>query len=408
LTKLRIILLTQYFPPEIGAPQTRLALLARLLTARGHQVTVLTAMPNYPKGQLYPGYGGLFRRAKVDGVEIIRSYIYPSQKASFLPRMGNYFSFVLSSALVGSFSLKRADYLIVESPPLFLGMAAYWLSRLKRTRLVFNVADPWPEKLANMGILRPESLIYRLSARLEAFCYKKAWLVTAQEKGVARQIQRDFPRTRTYFFSNGADTAVFGPDRATPEARRLLAGKAAYLAVFAGSHNLIQGLDYILDAAEILQGQLDLQFAFVGEGPEKARLVEQANRRGLKNVSFFEARPVSEIPPLLAAADILLAPLKKDIPHVVHVKMYEAMATGRPVILIANPASDAAAILSEHQAGLTVEPGNIPALVEALKTLCANAELRRTSGENGRRTAEAQFDRVKLTGCFIDYLEENR
>src|SRR3954467_4202202 len=103
---MRITLLTQYYPPETGAPQTRLALFARRLTERGHQVTVLTAMPNYPKGQIYPGYSGLFRREKIEGVEVIRTYIYPSQKASFLPRMGNYFSFVISSALVGSFTLK--------------------------------------------------------------------------------------------------------------------------------------------------------------------------------------------------------------------------------------------------------------------------------------------------------------
>ncbi len=404
---MRITLLTQYYPPEVGAPQTRLALLAQILTERGHHVTVLTAMPNYPKGRIYPGYGGLFRREKIDGVEVIRSFIYPSQKTSFIPRMSNYFSFVLSSALVGCLVLKRADYLIVESPPLFLGLSAYWLSRLRRTRLVFNVADPWPEKLANMGILSPDSFSYRLSARLEAFCYKKSWLVTAQEKGVASHIQASFPNTQIYFFSNGADTSVFGPDRATPDARRLLGGEAQYLAVFAGSHNLIQGLDYILDAAEALKGQLNLQFAFVGEGPEKAALVEQAQRRGLKNVSFFEARPIAEIPPLLASADFLLAPLKKEIPHVVHVKMYEAMASGRPVILVANPQGHAATILSENQAGLTVEPGNIPALVAAITRLCADPELRRRLGENGRRTAEAQFDRVKLTGRLIDFLNEH-
>lgn len=404
---MKITLLTQYYPPETGAPQTRLALLARRLTERGHRVTVLTAMPNYPKGKIYPGYGGLFRREKSEGVEVVRTYIYPSQKASFLPRMGNYFSFVVSSALVGSVVLKRDDYLIVESPPLFLGLSAYWLSRLKQSRLVFNVADPWPEKLANMGILRPESLLYRASARLAAFLYKKSWLVSAQEKGVAAEIRQNFPNTRTYFFSNGADTSLFGPDKATPEGRQLLAGDAGNLAVFAGSHNLIQGLDAVLDAAERLKDQSDLRFAFVGEGPEKARLVEAAARRRLTNVRFFEARPVGEIPALLAAADFLLAPLKKDIPHVVHVKMYEALASGRPVVLIANPQGDAAGILRENEAGITVPPGDIEALVAAIVTFCADPEMRRRLGENGRRTAEEQFDRVKLTDRFVDFLEEH-
>jgi glycosyltransferase involved in cell wall biosynthesis len=402
---MRITLLTQYYPPETGAPQTRLALLARRLTARGHKVTVLTAMPNYPKGKIYPGYGGFFRRESSEGVKVIRTYIYPSQKASFLPRMGNYFSFVFSSALVGTFALKRADYLIVESPPLFLGLAGYWLSRLKRTRLVFNVADPWPEKLANMGILRPESLLYRVSARLAAFFYKKAWLVSAQEKGVTQEIRQNFPKARTYFFSNGADTSVFGPEKATPEARELLAGEAENLVVFAGSHNLIQGLDNVLDAAEMLKGRLNLRFAFIGEGPEKARLVAEVEHRQLTNVRFFEARPFAEVPPLLASADFLLAPLKKDIPHVVHVKMYEALASGRPVILIANPQGDAAAILRDNEAGVTVPPGDKEALAAAIATLCADPALRQRLGANGRRTAEDQFDRVKLTDRFIEYLE---
>jgi Glycosyl transferase 4-like domain len=136
---MHIIFLTQYYPPEIGAPQTRLSDLAVQFAQRGHSVTVLTAIPNYPTGKFYPGYAGLLRRERRDGVNIIRTCIYPTQRPNFLPRLANYFSFVFSSAFFGSFLLKSAHFLFVESPPLFLGLSGFWLSRLKNARMIFNL-----------------------------------------------------------------------------------------------------------------------------------------------------------------------------------------------------------------------------------------------------------------------------
>ena len=156
-----LTVLTQYYPPEIGAPQVRLSELAAHFVQRGHSVTVLTAMPNYPTGKIYPGYSGLLRREHRDGVSMIRTFIYPTQKTDFMPRLMNYFSFVLSSATLGSALLGRADYLLVESPPLFLGLSGFWLSRLKHARLIFNVSDLWPETAVRLGILQPGSLACR-------------------------------------------------------------------------------------------------------------------------------------------------------------------------------------------------------------------------------------------------------
>src|SRR5215471_1593192 len=141
---MRLTLLTQYYPPETGAPQARLSELASHFIRRGHSVTVLTAMPNYPKGKIYPGYRTPLKKEQLLGVNVIRSFIYPTQRANFVRRMANYLSFTLSSAIVGSFLLRRTDYLLVESPPLFLGLSAAWLSVLKRARLIFNVSDLWP------------------------------------------------------------------------------------------------------------------------------------------------------------------------------------------------------------------------------------------------------------------------
>ena len=191
---MRLAILTQYYPPETGAPQRRLSHLAGHFVRAGHSVNVLTAMPNYPQGQIFPGYGGLAQREERDGVDVIRTAIYPTQKTGFLPRLANYLSFVISSAAVGSFLMPRPDYLFVESPPLFLGLSGYWLSRLKSTRLIFNVADLWPETAVRLGVLREDSLAFRVSAWLERFCYRKSWLITGQSKSILENIAQRFPK----------------------------------------------------------------------------------------------------------------------------------------------------------------------------------------------------------------------
>jgi hypothetical protein len=176
--------------------------------------------------------------------------------------------------------------------------------------------------------------------------------------------------------------------------------------LYAGLHGLAQGLNQVLDAAEALKDEGGFRFVLVGDGPEKRQLVEEAQRRGLTNVRFDSARPAHEIPALLAAADILLVTLKAYIPGAVPSKLYEAMASGRPVILVAT--GEAADIVREHQAGIAVEPGDKQGLADALRILRADAELRRDLGESGRRAAEQHFDRAKISERFMHELEANR
>ncbi len=400
-------MLTQYYPPEVGAPQTRLALLVKQLVERGHQVTVLTAMPNYPQGKIHPGYGGFLKFESTGGVRIIRSFIYPSQKASFIFRMANYFSFVLSSALAGSFFLRKSDFLMVESPPLFLGLSAWWLTRLKRARLIFNVADPWPDKLVDMGVLKQASKLYQVSSSLATWFYRQSWLVSYQERGISGHIKPRAPAASIYFLSNGADTTQFSPANYDAGRRAELAGGAQFLAVFAGMYNLQQGLNYVLDVAELLKDNLDIRFALVGDGPLKQVLVADAVQRNLTNVTFLSALPSKEISQILATADLSLAPIKLALPSVVPVKMYEGLASGRPVVLMAALEGEAAKIIRENNCGIAVEPGDVEGMAAAIRRLCQDADLSREMGENGRRTAIEKFDRTVIADRFIDYLEEN-
>lgn len=395
---MHVIIHTQYYSPEIGAPQARLSALARGLTQLGHRVTVLTAMPSYPRGKVYPGYAGLLRRETQDGVHIIRTAVYATQKASLIPRMANYLSFVISSLVFGVFLLPKADFLFTESPPLFLGLAGYLLSRLKHARWIFNVSDLWPESAVHMGVVQP-GLALRLSYLLESFCYRKAWAVTGQSRSILEDINRRFPAVRTYHFSNSVDVEMFYPAYGI-HGKNGKNGKV--VAKYAGLHGLAQGLEQILTAASHLHPSANLEIILVGDGPEKKALVSKAQTLGLTNVHFVDPVPHSAMPEILAEADICLVPLKTYIPGAVPSKLYEAMACGKPVILIAQ--GEAAQIVEQNRAGIVAQPGDIPALVNAFQRMASDADLRLAMGQAGRLAAEAYFNKRRIIQQFVAFL----
>jgi len=400
---MHLAILTQYYRPEIGAPQARLSNLASHFVRRGHSVTVLTAMPNYPIGKVYDGYAGLLRREKLEGIDIVRTFIYPTTKTDFVRRLTNYFSFVITSSLVGTILLKKVDFLLVESPPLFLGLTGILLSRLKGARLIFNVSDLWPESAVRLGMIEEKSWSYRCSAWLEKLCYRSAWLVTGQSKGILASISERFPHCRTFHLSNGADISRYLPE--TFMASNDGEQKESFVLLYAGLHGLAQGLAQLLDAAEQLQDQKEFRFLLVGDGPEKKELVQRAQQRRIANVEFLDPRPAEEVPALLAAADVLLVPLGLDLPGAVPSKLYEAMASGRPVVLVAS--GEAAEIVREHHAGITIMPGELKELVAALRRLKAEPALRKEFGNNGRKAATLHYDRKKIADRFINHLEQN-
>lgn len=401
---MKFAILSQYYPPEIGAPQARLSELAVRVAAAGHDVSVLTAMPNYPTGRIYPGYGGLLKRERIAGVPVMRSVIYPTQSPARLPRLLNYFSFAASSLLAGPLLPSGLDALMVESPPLFLGPTGYLLSRLKRAKLIFNVSDLWPESAVRLGLLDSSSSAYRVAAAIESFCYQHAWVVSGQSKSIIADVQRRFPGVATYHLSNGADTRRFTPDLASVDVRRrLMGGRDGVLAVYAGLHGLAQGLDQIVGAASTMAADADLRFALVGDGPEKTTLQAHARQAGLESLSFFDAVPFADVPVLLASADIIIVALKTEILGAVPSKLYEAMATGRPVVLVAS--GEAADIVRDHGAGIAVPPGDRDGLVSALRRLREDPALRAEMGARGRAAAVAHFDRDRICARFVEFLQ---
>lgn len=398
---MHIVLHTQYYPPEIGAPQVRLSALARGFVQHGHRVTVLTAMPNYPRGVTYKGYSGqLLKVEDHDGVHVLRSWIYPTNSVSLLRRSLSYFSFMLSSFAVGLVHLKGVDIILTESPPLFLGVTGYLLSRFKHARWIFNVSDLWPESAVRLGLVHDGPLLW-LSYRLEAFCYHKAWCVTGQSRGILESIRARFPTVYTYHLPNGADTSLFTPNRRSPCLRDLVGN--GVIALYAGLHGLAQGLENVLLAAQQITDIPNFKIVFLGDGPVKGRLIEQANVLRLSNVQFLDPLPSNEMPDILASADFCIVPLGANLPGAVPSKLYEAMSAGRGVVLMAS--GEAAEIVERHGCGVVVSPGDVNGLADALRRLAMDANLRERLGMEGRRAALTYYDRPTIVEKFVKFLE---
>ncbi len=401
---MRFGILTQYYPPEVGAPQARLSGLAEGLVQRGHEVYVLTAMPNYPGGKIYPGYGGWLRREMIRGVHVVRVAIYPCSNLDFLPRLASCLSFMVTSILIGGWRLPGLDYLLTESPPLFLGLCGYLLSRWKRARWIFNVSDLWPESALRLGYLK-RGVLTEFASALERFCYQKAWMVSGQSKDIIQNITLRYPRVHTYHYSNGVDIKAFSPSR-HPGADRSLGSKDEVIVLYAGLHGLAQGLDQVLLVAQRLRGIQKLKFILIGDGPQKSALKQMVRELGLAHVQMMEAVAKEQLPDLIRSADICLISMKTYIPGAVPSKLYAAMGCGKPVLLIGE--GEAAAIVKACGSGLVVAPGDIQGIDDSLRFLIQHPELWEVMGRGGRLAVEQYFDREKIIEKFEKFLVSAR
>jgi glycosyltransferase involved in cell wall biosynthesis len=385
----------------MGAPQARLSDLAKRFAEHGHEVYVLTAMPNYPQGRIHSGYGGLLCREERDGVSIIRTYIYPTKSVGAVRRLTNYVSFVFSSLLFGIFLLPKVDFILTESPPLFLGISGWILSRLKGARWILNVSDLWVESLRSFGVFRKESLIDKLLTSMSLFLYHRAWLVTGQSEEIVSEMRKHLPPERVYHLSNGADVHSFHPKKRDEAIRQhyLRDGEVGF--VYAGLHGFFQGLDQIIAAADRLRSE-PVRFLFFGEGSEKDALVKMAKERQLTNVDFNAPIPRDRVATVLASLDVAVIPLKKEIRGSVPSKIYEAMASTMPILLVAD--GEARGIVERAGAGIAVRPGDIDGLTHSVLMLASQPEDRSRMGRAGRVAAENVYSRLKITEDFEAFL----
>jgi colanic acid biosynthesis glycosyl transferase WcaI len=395
-----ILFISPYYPPENGAASACVGETCTRLVKLGHQVTVLTTFPNYPTGIVLPEYSGrLFQEEMLDGVRVVRVWSWVSPSKSFWHRIRWYISFALLSPLFGGKAVGHPNIIIVQSPPLFDAIPVRLLAWWKRCPFIFMVSDPWPEQAVQLGVLRNRVLI-RLSEWLEWSTYQRASLVWVVAEWVRDfLIQRGLSPEHVFLLPNGVDTKKFRPlDK--QQARAELGWDNRFTVLYVGTHGVTHGLITILDAAEQMLDRDDIHFIFVGEGADKASLKAQAQERGLKNISFLDPVAHELVPTLLAAGDVCLAHVRKMTGGlgIIPIKMYEAMACARPVVL--GVVGDARRIAEEAGAAICVEPENASELASAIHLLYEHPESALLLGSRGRSYVEARFDYDHLTGVL--------
>jgi colanic acid biosynthesis glycosyl transferase WcaI len=405
---LKFVLLTQYYPPEVGGAQVFMSSLAAELTLQGHAVRVLTALPNYPTGRIFEGYRGrLFVRESRDGIPVFRSSVYPAQSARMLPRLANYFSFCLSSFLAFLW-IGKPDVIFVDSPPLFLALTALFLARLKGARWIMNISDLWPDAVADSGLVESGFLL-RSARRLERFLYRHADFVGTVTEGIGKILleKKGVPARKLLFLPIGVDTNLFRPrvaDRSLLESHNLV-DKSVF--IYAGTLGHAQGLPLLVEAADALRSREDIAVVFVGDGPVKSELRAMKTERGLANVVFVEAVPLSEMPRWWSVARGALVPLKDQHIHLSArpSKSLTALASGVPVIYSGR--GEMAEILRDAEAGLVVPPEQREPLVESILCLTEDTALAQRLGQNGRRLCEEEFSWRRVVERWLNDLSRN-
>lgn len=400
---MKILLLTQWYPPE---PQEFLAELAQSLQALGHEVTVLTGFPNWPSGEVYPGYRiKPWQCETMDGVELVRVALYPDHSRSGLKRMLNYASFALSATLLGPWLIRRADVIHVI-PPVTAAIPAWVLSRLWGIPFTHEVQDIWPETLAATGMLDNRRILAAVG-RFAKWAYHQSSAIRVITPGFkANLVQKGVPADKVHYISNWVDTDFYRPLAPAPTLAQQFGLAGRFNIMFAGVIGLAQGLDTVLAAAELLRDLPAVQFVLLGDGVDLERLRGIATERSLNNVCFLGRHPVSAMPDFYALADVLLVHLRDDplfritIPH----KIFTYLASGKPVL--AAVAGDVAAVVESAHAGLTCPPGDPGALADTVRRFYGmSLDARNALGQNGRRAACEAYSKSYLVGQIAAMLE---
>lgn len=402
---MKILYVSQYYPPEMGAPAARVSAFARRWAAAGHDVTVLTTFPNHPTGVIRPEYRGRWLMEEDDrGVRVVRTYLYAAANKGILKRSLCYASFATSSVVQGFGPTGRPDLIVATSPQFLVAMSGWLLSALKRVPLVLEVRDLWPDSIVAVGALPEDSTAVRLLRTLERFVYRKSDLAVSVTRSFLPHIREGGAR-RTALVTNGVDPELFHPLEDRDAVRRRYDLGDRFVACFAGTLGMAHGLEIVLDAAERLRGDPRFLFWLVGEGARRKELEAEARRRGLDNVRFQGQVPREEVPAILACADVALVLLRPDplFETVLPSKIFEAFGAGRPVIL--GVAGESRELLLESGGGIPITPGDAGELVGAVRELAGDRARADELGRTGREFVLGRYTHDALAARYLEELQ---
>jgi glycosyltransferase involved in cell wall biosynthesis len=402
----KILILSDNFVPEIAAPSFRVYDHAKVWIAQGHDVTVVTGVPNWPHGRVFDGYQNRwYQQEWVDGIRVIRLWTYMTANKGFLKRTLDYVSFMLS-AILFCWRYPKFDVLLATSPQFFTAVAGWAISLLRRRPWVFEVRDLWPASIKAVGVSQGRLITWL--ERLELFLYRRANRILALTRPFKHDlVQRGIDPDKIDVVTNGVDAQKFARARLADDARHELGvPRDAFLAGYIGTTGLAHGLETVVRAADRCRDHRQIQLLVMGEGAQRQQLEADAAALQLDNVHFRDRVPHADVPRYYAALDVAIVHLKPQpvFRTVIPSKIFELMAMEVPILMAIE--GEAARIVTEAGCGVCIPSGDPHVLAETVLRLAADPQALREMGQRGRAVAIEQFDRTELANAALGAIRD--
>lgn len=407
---MHILFLSDNFPPEVNAPASRTHEHCRQWVRAGHEVTVITCAPNFPRGKVFDGYRNrLWQSETIDGIRVIRVWSYITANEGFARRVADYVSFMASGAVAALF-VRRFDVVVGTSPQFFTACAAWFVAVVRRRPWVFELRDLWPESIKAVGAMKQSRLIDALE-RLELFLYRSATRVVSVTHSFRANLQRrGIDAAKIDVVTNGVDIGRFTPRPRDAALEQALGLEGKFVAGYVGTHGMAHALETLLDAAAALRDGPDgdrYRLLMLGDGARKAALVEMAKQRGLDNVIFIDSVPKDEVARYWSLLDVSVIHLRRTelFSTVIPSKLFECMGMGLPVLH--GVAGESADIVEREGVGIVFEPESTGQLVAGIRRLAGDAPLREQMRTRALAAA-GRYDRSALAADMLISLEKAR
>ena len=406
---MHILFLSDNFPPEVNAPASRTFEHCREWVNEGKQVTVITCNPNFPKGEVFPGYRNrLFQKEKISGIKVIRVWTYITENKGFAKRTLDYLSFMISS-FIASFLVRKVDLIIGTSPQFFTAVSAWGSSTFKRVPFVFELRDLWPESIKAVGAVKDSNLI-RLFEALEMFLYRRAIRIISVTRSFKNNlVQRGIDGGKIDVVTNGVDLKRFSHRVKNEDLVNQLGLKECFVAGYIGTHGMAHSLETLLYAMVKLMDHScgkKIRLVLLGDGAQKEFLKEEAKKLKLTNVIFIDTVSKEKVSDYWSILDTSIIHLKKTelFKTVIPSKLFECMGMGLPVLH--GVEGESANIVAETNCGVLFEPENVDQLIEQLLYLQSEPAFLESLGQNALNSAK-KYDRTHLARQMLDSLNLN-
>ena len=400
---MRILFITDNFPPEVNAPATRTYEHCKeWIKNKNVEITVLTCTPNFPHGKVYNGYKNkFFQKENMEGINVIRIWSYITSNSGFIRRVLDYTSFAFMAFIVGLF--QKHDIIIATSPQFFTTWSAWGLSKIKRKPWIFELRDLWPESIKTVGAMKQGKIINTLE-KIELGLYKSCDKVVAVTDAFKTNlINRGIDSKKIEVVTNGSNIELFFPILKDKELLNKLNLQDKFIVGYIGTHGMAHSLDFIVKSIAKIK-DTTIHFVFIGDGAMKQTIVDMANELKLENITFLDSISKEEVPKYLSICDVSLAPLKKEenFKTVIPSKIFEASAMAKPTLL--GVEGQAKEIIEKYNAGLCFEPENTNDFLEKLQLIKDNKELYQGL-QNGCKELAIKFDRKQLADKMLDIIK---